>query len=65
MENNKLFNAAVKVIEASNNMTDDEYIKFKEYVLVACADIGKGARHFIHDVFEIADKRRGKIKELQ
>lgn len=53
-----LFNAAVKALKASEKMSDTEYIQVKEHVLAECAELGKEAQNFIHDFFEIADKRR-------
>lgn len=55
---NDLFNAAVKALKASEKMSDAEYIEIKGRILAECAELGKGAQAFIHDFFEIADKKR-------
>ena len=59
---NDLFNAAVKAIKASEKMSEGEYTEVKEHILAECADLGKGAKAFIRDFFEIADQRRAALK---
>lgn len=60
---NDLYNAAVKAMIAFDNMTDNEYIQCKKHISAECAKLeGKGINTFIHDLFEIADKRRSNTK---
>lgn len=58
-----IYNAAVKAMIAFDNMTDNEYIQCKKHISAKCAKLGeKGINTFIHDLFEIADKRRSATK---
>lgn len=55
---NDLFNAAVKALRASEKMSEAEYIKVKNHVMVECADLGEEAQSFIQEFFKLADEKR-------
>lgn len=58
MQNDDLFNAAVKALKASEKMSEADYIKVKEHIFTECADLGEEAQVFIQKLFILADERR-------
>lgn len=49
MQNDDLFNAAVKALKASEKMSDLKYTVTKNRMLVECADLGEESQAFIQE----------------